>query len=69
MDHDSFYREIEGRFGTVGDAMTRRVLTFEPEIRASDAALRLADEGIAGGPVVEGGRVVGIVTLRDLLFR
>jgi len=69
MDHDAFYREIEGRFGTVGDAMTRRVLTFEPEIRASDAALRLADEGIAGGPVVEGGRVVGIVTLRDLLFR
>jgi CBS domain-containing protein len=69
MDHDAFYREIEDRFGTVGDAMTRRVLTFEPDMRASDAAMRLAAEGIAGGPVVEGGRVVGILTLRDLLER
>lgn len=69
MDHDAFSREVEHRFGTVGDAMTRRVLTFEPEMRASDAALRLASEGIAGGPVVEGGRVVGVLTLRDLLER
>ena len=69
MDQDALRREVEQRFGTVGDAMTRRVLTFEPEMRASDAALRLASEGIAGGPVVEGGRVVGVITLRDLLER
>ena len=69
MDHEAFYGESEQRFGTVGDAMTRRVWTFEPEMRASDAALRLATEGIAGGPVVESGRVVGVLTLRDLLER
>lgn len=69
MDDEAFRREAGRRFGTVGDAMTRRVLTFEPGMRASDAALRLASEGIAGGPVVEEGRVVGVLTLRDLLER
>ena len=69
MDHDAFRREAEERFGTVGDAMTRRVLTFDSGMRASDAALRLASEGIAGVPVVDGTRVVGIITLRDLLER
>lgn len=69
MEHDAFSLEAEHRLGTVGDAMTRRVLTFEPDMRASDAALRLAAEGIAGGPVVDDGRVVGVLTLRDLLER
>jgi len=69
MDDEAFRREVGRRFGSVGEAMTRRVLTFEPGMRASDAALRLAAEGIAGGPVVEGGRVVGVLTLRDLLER
>jgi CBS domain-containing protein len=66
---DTFHREAEQRFGTVGDAMTKRVITFEPGQHASDAALRLGVEGIAGGPVVDGEVVVGIITLRDLLER
>ena len=66
---DSFRGEVQQRFGTVGDAMTKRVITFEPNEHASDAALRLGVEGIAGGPVVDGGTVVGIITLRDLLER
>lgn len=69
MEHDAFSREAERRFGTVRDAMTKRVVTLEPGTRASDAAMRLAAEGVAGAPVVDGGAVVGILTLRDLVER
>jgi CBS domain-containing protein len=69
MDHYTFQQEAELHFGTVRQAMTARVLALEAEMRASDAALRLGVEGVAGGPVVEGGRVVGVITLRDLLER
>ena len=56
-------------FGTVGEAMTTQVVTVEPGLHASDAALLLADAGVAGAPVVQEGRVVGVITLRDLLQR
>jgi CBS domain-containing protein len=70
MDRDAFRREAEVAFGRVRDAMTAHVLTFEPGTRASDAAIRLSVEGIAGAPVVaEDGSVVGVVSLRDLLAR
>jgi len=69
MDHDTFRREVESRLGTVGAAMTANVLTFESDLRASDAAMQLAAAGVAGAPVLEGGRVVGVVSLRDLLGR
>jgi|GEM_PF-1545801 CBS domain-containing protein len=69
MDRDAFRREAEALFGTVGRAMTANVFTLEPTTRASEAALRLSREGIAGAPVVEASVVVGIVTLRDLLER
>jgi CBS domain-containing protein len=69
MDRDAFRKEAEAVFGRVGEAMTRQVVTFEPGSRASDAALRLSAERIAGAPVVEGGRVVGVISLRDLLAR
>jgi len=68
MDRDAFRRQAEVAFGDVSEAMTAHVLTFEPNVRASDAALRLSAEGIAGAPV-EGGRVVGVISLRDLLVR
>jgi CBS domain-containing protein len=69
MDRDAFRRNAEEAFGTVGAAMTANVLTLDPETRASDAALRLGAEGVAGAPVVKNGRVVGVLTLRDLLER
>ncbi len=69
MHGDALLHEMEARFGTVGGAMTANVLTLDPGMRASDAALRLSNAGVAGAPVVEGGAVVGIVTLRDLLER
>lgn len=67
MDRDAFRRNAEEAFGTVGAAMTVNVLAFDPEMRASDAALQLGTHGVAGAPVLRDRRVVGIVTLRDLL--
>jgi CBS domain-containing protein len=69
MDRTEFRREAEEAFGDVGEAMTANVLAFEPAMRASDAALRLAAEGVAGAPVLEDGKVVGVVSLSDLLAR
>ena len=69
MDPDAFRQEADALFGTVGQAMTANVLTLDPRMRASDAALRLSSEGVAGAPVVDRGVVVGVVTLRDLLER
>ncbi|HZP91040.1 MAG TPA: CBS domain-containing protein [Actinomycetota bacterium] len=67
MDETSaFLRMLEARFGTVGDAMTRKVVTLDPTMRASEAAVLLSEAGVTGGPVLEEGRVIGILTLGDL---
>ncbi len=67
MDETSaFLRMIEARFGTVGDAMTRKVVTLDPSMRANEAAEKLSEAGVTGGPVLEEGRVIGILTLGDL---
>jgi len=51
----------------VGDIMTRDVVTVTPADRFGDC-LRLMDlHGIRHLPVVEGGRVVGVVSVRDLM--
>lgn len=68
-EHETFRAAAEARFGTVRDAMTTRVVTLEPGMRANEAALMLTEAGVAGGPVVEKGKVVGVITLRDLLER
>jgi CBS domain-containing membrane protein len=68
-DNGTFHGVAEAACGTVGDAMTTSVVTLTRAMRASDAARALSDAGVAGGPVVEGGVVVGIITLRDLLER
>ena len=52
---------------TVGEVMTREVVTFRPEESVAEVARTLRGRGISGGPVVDGGRVVGIVSEADLL--
>lgn len=53
--------------GTVGEAMTAEVLVLHADTPADVAMRRLEHSQVSGAPVVDHGRVVGVVTLRDLL--
>jgi CBS domain-containing protein len=52
---------------TVRDLMTLDPATVEPGETLRAVALRLADLGVGGAPVMRGGRVVGVVSLVDIL--
>lgn len=50
------------------DVMTREVVYVSPETPLKDVAVSMADHGISGVPVVDGGHeVVGIVSEKDFL--
>lgn len=51
----------------VRDAMTNLVVTLRPGDEIPYAARRLLSNRISGAPVIEGGRVVGIVSEVDLV--
>jgi acetoin utilization protein AcuB len=51
----------------VDKVMTQSVLTVGPDRGAKDAAQLMLDHTIGALPVVDGGRLVGIVTVTDLL--
>ena len=61
--------EAETRFRTApaSEVMSRPVITVSPETRVEDAASLIVRQKIGGLPVVENGRLVGIVTDSDLL--
>lgn len=52
---------------TVGEVMTRRVITIETGRSVEEAARLMLEHRIGSLPVMEGGRLVGIVTETDLL--
>ncbi len=52
---------------TVADHMTRELLTIEPEATLAEAAKRMAARGVGAVVVLEGERLAGILTERDLL--
>ncbi|MEN9818067.1 MAG: hypothetical protein RLZ32_1947 [Gemmatimonadota bacterium] len=52
---------------TVADLMTREVLTLAPELPAREAMTLLTARHVSGAPVVAGHRVLGVVTLTDLV--
>jgi CBS domain-containing protein len=51
----------------VQDVMTRLVITLSPEASIQEAAQKLLQGRISGAPVVDGGRLVGIVSEADLV--
>ena len=53
----------------VGDIMQAEWPTLSPEQTVEDVIKLFAESGISGAPVVEGGRLVGIVTEGDLIFQ
>lgn len=52
---------------TVGEAMTKAVVTIEPERPIQDAATVMLDRRIGALPVVTNGRLAGILTETDVL--
>ena len=50
----------------VGDIMSRRCATVPPDADVREAARRMAAEQVRRLPVVEDGRLVGILSLGDL---
>lgn len=52
---------------TVNEVMTHLVVTLRREDKIYDAAKRLLSNRISGAPVVEAGRLVGVVSEADLM--
>jgi acetoin utilization protein AcuB len=52
---------------TVAKVMTQSVITVGPDREARDAAQLMLDHTIGALPVVDGGRLIGIITETDLL--
>lgn len=52
---------------SVGEIMTRDVLGLDPGTSLADAARRMHERSVGAAVVTEGGRLVGIVTERDVL--
>jgi CBS domain-containing protein len=53
----------------VKDVMTEQVVTIAPSASLKDAARLMLEHGISGIPVVEEGRVVGVLSDRDFLVK
>ena len=52
---------------TVGEIMTRNVITISPDISIEEATILLHDNKIGCLPVVEDGNLVGIITENDVM--
>jgi CBS domain-containing protein len=52
---------------TLGDLMTRDLLAVAPEDTLGEAAQRMVDRGIGSAVVLDYGRLIGILTERDVL--
>ena len=59
----------QGSTRTVADVMTRDVRSVTPDTTIQEAAAMMKDMGTGPFPVVEGGRVVGIVTDQDVVAK
>ena len=68
------HRDLAARMGsearkglTVGDLMARHTVTASPDTSVKDAANLLRGHGIGCLPVMDAGKLVGMVTTTDLL--
>jgi CBS domain-containing protein len=51
----------------LGELMTGAIVAVAPEDTLGEAAERMAEEGVGSAVVLDGGRLIGILTERDLL--
>ena len=55
------------RMTTLGELMTRDVLTVAPEDTIGEAAQKMVERGVSSAVVSDFGRLIGILTERDML--
>ena len=55
------------RMATLGEVMTKDVLTVAPEDTIGEAAQKMTDQGVGAVVVSDFGRLIGIFTERDLM--
>lgn len=56
----------DARTMTTGDVMTRGVVTATPDVKVDDAAKRMGRGQVRRLPVVENGKLVGMLSLADM---
>ena len=56
----------DARTMTAGDVMTRGVVTATPDVKVDDAARRMGRGQVRRLPVVESGKLVGMLSLADM---
>jgi CBS domain-containing protein len=66
MATETWREQIEALLGTVDDVMQRTVIVLNPDQPIGEAVRELERREVSGAPVVEGRKVVGVVTLGDL---
>lgn len=67
-DFQKTYEDLRRHVGaTAGDVMTREVITIGPDATVEEAARVLIERDVKRLPVVEGDRLVGILTRKDLV--
>jgi acetoin utilization protein AcuB len=66
-DRDIRERSMQLRLTTVATAMTEEILIVTPQTSLAAAARMLLEYKIGGLPVLEGEKLVGIITTSDLL--
>ena len=49
--------------------MTTKVVTFSPTMALHEASCSLVEVGITGAPVIENGKVIGMLSQTDLLYK
>ena len=59
--------EAQARGVRVRDIMTRKVIAFGPDDRVRDIAHTMHDKGIKRVPIVEDGKIVGILSRADII--
>ena len=67
MGHDTGKARATGQ--TIGDVMTASPVSIESDQPAVQAAKAMEDANVGSLPVVEDGKLVGMVTDRDLVMR
>ncbi|HYT81153.1 MAG TPA: CBS domain-containing protein [Actinomycetota bacterium] len=66
MSDIGFRAAIDDLLGTVDEVALRSVVSLSPHQPIGEAARELEEHGVSGAPVIEGGRIVGVVSLKDL---